>query len=177
MPVTNPPNALALTRPLIRGLIVLNTLYAIAIGVLLIGTFIFPQLLYKALHVAEGDGAAALHAALRAIVVVGIAGAYVVYRVLRELLAIVDTVKGGDPFVAGNARRLRAIAWWVLVGEVLRLLVGAIASAAAKAAPSLKIDFDIGFSFAPWLAVLLIFVLARVFEQGTRMRADLEGTV
>jgi hypothetical protein len=28
-----------------------------------------------------------------------------------------------------------------------------------------------------WLAVLLLFVLARVFEQGTRMREDLAGTV
>ena len=31
--------------------------------------------------------------------------------------------------------------------------------------------------FAPWLAVLLLFVLARVFDQGARMRADLDGTV
>jgi len=35
----------------------------------------------------------------------------------------------------------------------------------------------VGFSFAPWLAVLLLFVLARVFAEGARMRADLEGTV
>jgi hypothetical protein len=28
-----------------------------------------------------------------------------------------------------------------------------------------------------WLAVLLLFVLARVFDYGTRMRDDLEGTV
>jgi hypothetical protein len=34
-----------------------------------------------------------------------------------------------------------------------------------------------GFSFAPWLSVLLLFVLAGVFTQGARMRDDLEGTV
>lgn len=175
--MANPSNALTLTRPLLRGLIVLNTVYAIAIGALLAATWIFPRLLFEALHVAEGDGASELHAALRAVVVVGLAGAYVAYRVLRELLAIVDTVRSGDPFVAGNARRLRTIAWFVLAGELLRLLVGAIASAAARAVPSFKMDLDIGFSFAPWLAVLLLFVLAGVFEQGTRMRADLEGTV
>jgi hypothetical protein len=28
-----------------------------------------------------------------------------------------------------------------------------------------------------WLAVLLTFLLARVFAEGTRMREDLEGTV
>jgi len=37
-----------------------------------------------------------------------------------------------------------------------------------------KVD---AFSFAPWLAVLLLFVLAGVFAHGARMRADLEGTV
>jgi hypothetical protein len=113
---------------------------------------------------------------LRAVVIVGIAGAYVVYRVLRELLAIVDTVRDGDPFVAGNARRLQAIAWWVLAGEGLRLLVGAIVWGASRFVPAID-NIDVGFSFAPWLAVLLLFVLARVFDEGTRMRADLEGTV
>ena len=28
-----------------------------------------------------------------------------------------------------------------------------------------------------WLAIILTFVLARVFAEGTLMRADLEGTV
>ena len=176
-PVTNPPNVLALTRTLIRGLTVLNAVYAFAIGALLVATLIVPRLLFNAIGVAEAEGASELHAALRAVVVVGLAGAYVVYRVLRELLAIVDTVQSGDPFVAGNARRLQAIGWWVLAGEVLRLLVSAIVSAASRAVPSFHIDIHTGLSFAPWLAVLLLFVLARVFEQGTRMRADLEGTV
>jgi len=175
--MTDSPNALALTRPVIRGLIILNALYALAIGALLVATLLYPPLLFKALGVPEGEGAWELRTALRAVVVVGLVGAYVAYRVLRELLAIVDTVRIGDPFVAGNARRLQAIAWWVLAGEVLRMLVAAIAWAADKAVPSFGIDFDIAFSFAPWLAVLLLFVLARVFEQGARMRADLEGTV
>jgi hypothetical protein len=34
-----------------------------------------------------------------------------------------------------------------------------------------------GFSVVPWLAILLLFVLAGVFARGARMRADLEGTV
>ena len=173
--MNTPPSALALTRPLIRGLLVLNALYAIAIGALLVASLINPKLLFAALAGLDGGGAWEVRAALRAVVVVGLAGAYVAYRVLRELLAIVDTVRGGDPFVTGNARRLQAIAWWVLAGEGLRLLVGAIAWAASRYLPSL--DLDLGFSFAPWLAVLLLFVLARVFDEGARMRADLEGTV
>ena len=42
---------------------------------------------------------------------------------------------------------------------------------------ALGIHIDWSFSFTPWVAVLLLFVLARVFEHGARMRADLEGTV
>jgi hypothetical protein len=59
----------------------------------------------------------------------------------------------------------------VLVLEVLRMIVIAITSAVWEPG-------RLGsFSFAPWLAVLLLFVLARVFAEGTRMRGDLEGTV
>jgi hypothetical protein len=176
--MTNPsPTALAISRPFIRGLIVLNGVYAFLIGALLLATLLYPPLIMKALGVPEGQGAWELRTALRTIIVIGLIGAYVAYRVLREVLAIIDTVRAGDPFIADNVRRLHAIAWWVLVGEVLRLLVGIVAWAADRAVPSFGIDFDIAFSITPWLAVLLIFVLARVFEQGTLMRTDLEGTV
>ena len=91
------------------------------------------------------------------------------------LLAIVETVRIGDPFVAGNAARLRGIAWAVLGLELLHLGVGAVAAAVSTGAASLDVGWS--FSVTRWLAVLLLFVLAVVFEQGTRMRADLEGTV
>ena len=54
---------------------------------------------------------------------------------------------------------------------LLRLLVSAVASAVWEPG---RLG---GFAFAPWLAVLLLFVLSGVFAQGARMRADLEGTV
>lgn len=167
--------ALAISRPLIRAFIVLNLLYAAAIFLLLVASLIAADFLFEALGVQHGDHRTRLVVGMRAIMVVGILAAVVVDRVLRHLLAIVDTVRTGDPFVAGNARRLQAIAGYVLAGEVLRLLIGAIAWAASTKAQSL--DVHAGFSLGPWLAVLLLFVLARVFEEGSRMRADLEGTV
>jgi hypothetical protein len=108
---------------------------------------------------------------LRAIAFLGFAGAAIVHTILRRLLAIVDTVRVGDPFILDNAARLNAIAWSVLALEGLRLAVAAIA--AAEWEPG-RID---AFSFAPWLAVLLLFVLAGVFSHGARLRADLEGTI
>ena len=58
---------------------------------------------------------------------------------------------------------------------LLHLLVGAIAAGSASSPQPL--DIDRSFSVTPWIAVLLLFVLARVFDHGARMRADLEGTV
>lgn len=170
------PNALPLAHLLIRGLAVLNALYALAIGALLTATLMYPKLLFEALVGLEGTDAWQVRAALRCVMVLGLAGAYVVWRVLRELLAIVDTVRSGDPFVVANVRRLQAIAWWVLAGEGLRVGVGAFVWTASRFVPSIA-RIDVGFSFAPWLAVILLFVLSRVFDEGTRMRTDLDGTV
>jgi hypothetical protein len=54
-------------------------------------------------------------------------------------------------------------------------VIGVIAARTRSAVQELDINWS--FSITPWLAVLLLFVLARVFEHGARMRAELEGTV
>jgi Protein of unknown function (DUF2975) len=97
------------------------------------------------------------------------------YAVLKRLLAIVGTVRAGDPFVATNAHRLRAIAWTLLALQILSLVIGAIGRAIST--PAHPVHLDAGFSIHGWLAVLLTFLLARVFAEGTHMREDLEGTV
>lgn len=170
-----PSDALALSRPLLRGLIALNLLYAFALAALFVTGLLAEDWTFDALGVRSGEHRPRLILGMRAMAIVGLAAAGVVDRVLRQLAAIVDTVRAGDPFVAENAGRLQRIAWWVLAGEILRLVIGAIAWAATTKAQAL--DVDVGFSFAPWLAVLLLFVLARVFAEGTRLRTDLEGTV
>jgi hypothetical protein len=91
------------------------------------------------------------------------------------LVAIVETVRAGDPFVAANADRLRAIAWVLLGLQFVSGVIGAIGTFVSN--PSQPLHLDAGFSISGWLAVLLTFVLARVFAEGTRIRADLEGTV
>lgn len=163
--------ALAVARPVIQGLTFLNLVYAAAITALLVWSFFiegWPQrplgfdLVNMHPHAPNG---------LRFIVVIGIIGAVIVHGILRRLLAIVDTVRDGDPFILDNARRLEAIAWSVLALEVLRMIVAAIAAVVWEAG---RVE---GFSIASWFAVLLLFVLAGVFAHGTRMRADLEGTV
>ena len=97
------------------------------------------------------------------------------YVLLRRLLAMVDTVRAGDPFVAANAYRLQFIAWILLALQLLSLVVWAIGKAISS--PAHPLHLDAGFSPAGWLAVIMSFVLARVFAEGTLMRDDLEGTI
>lgn len=171
---TSPSAALPIAYAVLRILIILNWLGGAAILVLLVA---MPtrQWIMTALGVPAGPEAEQLVMGLRAIAVVGLAAVPLNYAVLRRLLAIVETVRAGDPFVAANAHRLQAIAWALLVLQLLSLVVGAIARAAST--PAHPLDVDAGFSISGWLAVLLTFLLARVFAEGTLMREDLEGTV
>jgi len=163
--------ALAVARPVIRSLIVLNILYALVIAGLLGWSFFIEGWPQRPLGFDMVNAHPLVGHGLRAIVVVGVIGAAIVHTILRRLLAIVDTVRVGDPFILDNARRLDAIAWSVLALEGLRLVVAAIAAVVWEPG---RVD---AFSFAPWLAVLLLFVLAGVFAHGARIREDLEGTV
>jgi hypothetical protein len=112
---------------------------------------------------------------LRVIAVIGLASIPLNHRILKRLLAIVETVRAGDPFVAANAYRLEAIAWALLALQLLSLVIGAIARSVST--PAHPLHLDAGFSISGWLAVLLTFLLARVFAQGALMREDLEATV
>lgn len=163
--------ALAIARPVIQGLMILNAFYALVIAGLLIWSFFIEGWPGRPLGFDMVNAHPLVGHGLRAIVLIGLAGAALVHTILRRLLAIVDTVRVGDPFILENAQRLNAIAWSVAALEGLRLIVAAIAAVVWEPG---KVD---AFSFAAWLTVLLMFVLAGVFAHGARMRADLEGTV
>jgi hypothetical protein len=129
----------------------------------------------KAFKLSPSPETARLVLGLRAIAVLGLTTVPFNHVVLKRLLAIVETVRGGDPFVAANASRLQSIAWALLVLQLLSLVIGAIGKTISS--PAHPVDLDAGFSINGWLAVLLTFLLARVFAEGTHMREDLEGTV
>jgi hypothetical protein len=159
---------------LLSALVLLNGFYGLGIFSLLVASLIAAEPVLRALGI-EAELTAALIRGMRMIMVVGIISAPIAHLILTRLLDIVDTVRAGDPFVVGNAGRLQMIAWCVLGLELLHLAVGAIAARVASSGQPLDIGWS--FSFTPWIAVLLLFVLARVFDQGARMRADLEGTI
>ena len=166
--------ALPIAYVVLRILIVMNwMMVAVILALLLVSPN--EQWIMSAFKLSPSPEAERLVMGLRAIAVLGLAVVPLNYVVLKRLLAIVETVRAGDPFVAANASRLHAIAWALLTLQLLSIVIGAIAKAASTPAHPLKLDA--GFSINGWLAVLLTFLLARVFAEGTRMREDLEGTV
>jgi hypothetical protein len=169
-----PSPALPIAHVMLRILIVLNWMTGAAILALLV---VMPneQWIMRAFKLSPGPEAERLVMGLRAIAVLGLGAIPVHYAILRRLLDMVGTVRAGDPFVAANALRLQTIAWALLALQLLSLVIGAIANAVAI--PGKPLDIDAGFSVNGWLAVLLTFLLARVFAEGARMRDDLEGTV
>jgi hypothetical protein len=170
------PNAVAaLSRKILRILVVTNIIYAMLLLGMFNATIFLRHIFVAALKVPSGPHQDSLVMGMRLVIIVGLAGAAVIYVILRRLIEIVDTVHAGDPFIMENATRLRKIAWALLAIELLHHVVGIIAASISTDA----FPIDIGWEISPtrWIAVLLLFVLAGVFEQGARMRADLEGTV
>jgi hypothetical protein len=167
--------ALPIAYVVLRILIVFNWVFGACIVALLAYTFIDEPWAMKALGVSGYPQAQAVMLGMRAIAALGILAFPLNHVVLTRLLAMVATVRAGDPFVAANAYRLRTIAWTLLALELLGLVIATIAAAAST--PKHPVDVDAGFSITGWLAVLLTFILARVFAEGALMREDLEGTV
>ena len=166
--------ALPIAHVVLRLLIVLNWLGGAAILVLLV---IMPnrEWIMASFHLSPSPDTERLILGMRAIAVLGLVTIPINHVILKRLLMIVGTVRVGDPFVAANANRLQTIAWALLALQILSIIIGAIAKSVSS--PAHPLHISAGFSINGWLAVLLTFLLARVFAEGTLMRDDLEGTV
>jgi len=167
--------ALPTAHVVLRILIVLNWLFGAVVLAILIGLFAAPQWTVAALGIPPAAQSAALIVGMRAIAALGLVGLPLNLSLLRRLVAMVQSVRDGDPFVAVNARHLQVIAWILVAQQVLSILIGIVGEAIST--PAHPLHLDAGFSPSGWLAVLLTFVLAQVFAKGASMRQDLEGTV
>ena len=159
----------------LRILIVLNWIYGAIILAILVGLIAVDQWTMTALGMFPSSENQPLLIGLRAIAALGLVSVPLNLAVLKRLIAMVQTVRAGDPFVATNAYSLNTIAWVLLAQQLLSLVIGLIGKSVST--PAHPLHLDAGFSPSGWLAVILTFVLARVFAEGTLMREDLEGTV
>jgi hypothetical protein len=174
-PLERSDRPLALSRTVLRLLIRLNVILGILIFALLIATLIAGGPVMRALGTIPTPDSGRLMLGMRGIMVIGILAAPVVHFIFTRLLAIVETVNAGDPFVVENATRLQAIAWAIVGLELMHVCVVILANGVWVGTQ--KVDVGGKFSVTPWLTILLLFVLARVFDQGARMRDELTATV
>src|SRR5579862_9539062 len=141
--MSRPSSALPVARAVLRGLTVLNWIAGALIFVLLAISFLAEAWTWRALGVGAVAGHEGVVAAMRAVMAIGIIGVPVTYIVFSRLLAIVDSVRAGEPFMADNAWRLRSIAWALLALEGLHIAVVAISSAGSTKDVPLDIGGDL----------------------------------
>jgi hypothetical protein len=152
-----------------------NRLFLGAVLLGLLVSAIFPAQ-FAALLIQPGPGTdvRSTLSGMRWMLLLGIAMAIATDRLLAALAQIVASAGAGDPFLSINARRLQTIGWALLVLQLLDIpgeLIGRyfpILSSGSSSVP---------FSPGGWIAVLMVFVLSRVFAAGSAMRDELEGTV
>ncbi len=94
---------------------------------------------------------------------------------LRELRRIIDSVGQGDAFNPINALRLARMGWIVVAIELAAVPGGALAAWLGHLFHRERIE--VGLSLGGILMALVLFILARVFREGAKMREELEGTV
>jgi hypothetical protein len=163
------------SRLVVRIAIVLNRLFLAAVVVGLLLSWIFPaQFVALLLQPSPGTDVGSALTGVRLLMLLGLAMAVVTDRLLAALAQIIASAGAGDPFISANARRLQTIGWALLALQLLDI-PGALLE---KFFPSLGSGApDVTFSPGGWIAVLMVFVLSRVFAAGSAMRDDLEGTV
>src|SRR5215831_2691313 len=142
--------ALPIAFAVLRILIVVNWLYGLGILALLV---VIPneRWIIAAFKLSPSPDADRLIMGLRAVAVLGLVTIPLNYALLKRLVAIVETVRAGHPFVAANASRLQAIAWVLLALQLLSLAIGAIGKAISTSAH--PVHLNAGFSVNGWLAV------------------------
>ena len=73
---------------------------------------------------------------LRAVAALGLVAIPLNDAILQRLVAMVETVRRGDPFVAANAYRLQAIAWILLALQLLSITIAVDRQGDLDAGPS-----------------------------------------
>ena len=130
----------------------------------------------------EADGVPMVRALTAALFAVGggLISVILILFVIRATSGIVDTAIAGDPFVGGNADRLNRIGFLLLGLMAVQLLTLIFVTGIAPESVD-NPHFHISGGSEPdpvgMLAILLIFVLARIFKHGAKMRDELEGMV
>jgi hypothetical protein len=92
--------------------------------------------------------------------------------IINRLRRILLSVNQGDAFEFANVKRLQAVGLGLIGIQLTALLLVFVAPQSIGQSPS-DYDFDLG----SWLGILVVFILAEVFRQGSAMRDEQMTTV
>jgi len=92
--------------------------------------------------------------------------------VINRLRRILLSVNQGDAFEFANVKRLQAVGFGLLGIQLTALMLAIVAPQAIGQSAS---DYDL--SLGSWLGILVVFILAEVFRQGSAMRDEQLTTV
>lgn len=159
---------------LVRLLLVLNLVCLVVFALTFVASWPGEDAILARLARAVGADAAASLIAIRTMMLIGIGAAAAAHVIFRGLLHLIDLLRAGDPFVAAAAGQVERIGWALLSLQLLDLAFGLVTWRLATAFGDAP---DWVPSFTGWIAVLVAFVLARVFRLGTAMRDELAGVV
>ena len=165
---------LGTSRFVIRSAFIANRGFLLAIAAGLILSWILQPQLASFLRQSGNNDIPSLMTGLRLLMLIGIVMGIATDRLLTALGQVIASARAGDPFVAANARRLQAIGWSLLVLQLLDIPAALL----TRFFPSLGTAAPDGtISLGGWVAVLMVFVLSRIFAAGSLMRDELEATV
>ena len=167
---------------LAAGKIVTTLVSALLLLVAVVLVITIPALLFSYKHVAQAlDGNAAnlplVLTAIAGLLALGAAVMAAAFKFFRYLGKIIDTVGQGDPFVNENANRLEKMGWIAAAFQVAAIPMTMAVAYLQTQFPDQDIRLDIELSPTGILLAIVLFILARVFRQGSAMRDELEGTV
>jgi Protein of unknown function (DUF2975) len=173
---TDPLLAFAKVLVIIAQIVMIFAMVMVGIGTTVVLTLQRAELMDE---IAKA-GAPAMSAGLiiaAMLIVIGLL--YLAWRFFKELLGIINSVAEGEPFHPDNADRLSRMGWITVIGQAAMLPIAGIAvwldQYMDKVVSHIHIDRSVDFEGV--LLTLILFILARVFREGTRMREELEGTV
>ncbi len=133
---------------------------------------------FRSSVLAELASHAAPDEALWALVLILLLVAFVTalgFLFFRHMYRIVGTVGEGDPFIPANASRLSAMGWIVVAVNIAFIPMVSILRWLESVTEHMHTEAS--HDIDGLLLALVLFILARVFREGTRLRDEVEGTV
>jgi Protein of unknown function (DUF2975) len=112
------------------------------------------------------------------IMFLGTAFFFLIWVIMRKLLAIIDSVGRASPLTHSNSNRLKDIGWLMVGMQIVGVPIeiwGSKFSSFFGVSHGSYGDFELPIDSI--LVILLVFILAGIFEHGADMREELEGTV